>query len=326
MAQPLLAIRDLRIGFPGPSGPALPVAGLSLEIAAGEVLGLVGESGCGKSLTALAILNLIDPPGRIVAGQVLFEGRDLLALSERELSRIRGDRIGMVFQEPDTALNPVMTIGAQLAEPLKIHRQLSRRQLRARSLQLLEEVAVPEPQRRLKQYPHELSGGLKQRVLIAMALACGPDLLIADEPTTALDTTVQAEILELLARLQDQRSLAVLLISHDLGVVAEYADRVAVMYAGEIVEQAPVERLFAAPHHPYTQARLKATPILVRGAGRPPLVPLGGSVPDPARRPPGCAFAPRCPERLPACVTAPPPYLEVGEGHHARCILYQTTS
>ncbi|HEX9637508.1 MAG TPA: ABC transporter ATP-binding protein [Acidobacteriota bacterium] len=323
MSEPLLAICDLKVVFPDPAGRALPVAGVSLELAPGEVLGLVGESGCGKSLTALAILKLIDPPGAIAHGEVRFGGRNLLALSERELAKIRGDRIAMVFQEPDRALNPVMTIGAHLAEPFKIHRRWSRREIRRRSLELLEEVAVPDAERRLREFPHQLSGGLKQRVLIAMALACDPDLLIADEPTTALDTTVQAGILELLARLQQQRRLAVLLISHDLGVVAEYADRVAIMYAGQIVEQAPVEPLFAAPRHPYTQALLRATPALVPGQARPPLTPLAGAVPDPARRPPGCAFAPRCPERMPECEAAPPPFFEVGDQHRARCILYR---
>jgi oligopeptide/dipeptide ABC transporter ATP-binding protein len=320
-AAPLLRIEGLRIGFPGAAGEIYPVLDLSLELDSGQVLGLVGESGCGKSLTALAILRLIDPPGRIAAGRIWFEGRELMGLSERQLQGLRGDRIGLVFQEPGSALNPVLTIGAHIAEPLRIHRRLSRRAAAEQALALLREVAVPEPERRLREYPHQLSGGLQQRAMIAMALACGPRLLIADEPTTALDPTIQAEILELLARLQRERELAVLLISHDLGVVAEYADRVAIMYSGVVVEEAPVAELFAAPRHPYTRALLRCTPTLDPAVVRQPLEPLPGSVPDPAHRPPGCFFAPRCPERRAACATAPP-WIQVGPRHRVRCVLY----
>ena len=260
-SEPLLAVRALKTHFRDRRGVAAAVDGVSFSVRKGATLSLVGESGCGKSVTALSILRLVDPAaGKIVAGSIRFAGRELLALPESELRTLRGGRIGMIFQEPATCLNPVQSVGAQIAEAIRLHGRLSRRAIRARVVELLSETRIPEPARRAKQFPHELSGGMKQRVMIAMALAGRPDLLIADEPTTALDVTVQADVLRLLRRLQRERGLAILLITHDLGVVARMAHHVAVMYAGRVVETASVERLFASPKHPYTRGLLRSLP------------------------------------------------------------------
>src|SRR5256712_13277936 len=258
----LLEVRDLRTHFPTRAGLVRAVDGVSFYLDGGELLGLVGESGCGKSITAFSVRRLSAPPGKIVGGEISFDGRNLLKLSDAEMRQIRGDDIAMIFQDPMTSLNPVFTVGEQIAEALRLHRKLSRKAARAAAIQAMSEVAIPDPARRVDDYPHQLSGGMRQRVMIAMALACDPKLLIADEPTTALDVTIQAQILELLDGLRKSRELAVLLITHDLGVVAEVADRVAVMYTGKIVEESPVAELFARPKHPYTEGLLRSVPKL----------------------------------------------------------------
>jgi oligopeptide/dipeptide ABC transporter ATP-binding protein len=295
------------------------VIDVSLGVAAGETLCLVGESGSGKSLTALSIMRLIQTPGRIASGQIAFKGRDLLQLSEREMQHVRGAEIGLIFQEPMTALNPVYTIGNQIEETLRIHGRSTRRNARQKAVELLATVSVAAPERRVDEYPHQLSGGLRQRALIALALAGGPALLIADEPTTALDVTIQAQILDLLRDLQKRLGLALLLITHDLGVVAEMADRVAVMYAGRIVEEAPVEPLFASPKHPYTRGLMASMPGGEPGAR---LRAIHGTVPALGRLPPGCAFAPRCPDRFEPCTTAPPGPTDLGHARSVRCYLH----
>jgi oligopeptide/dipeptide ABC transporter ATP-binding protein len=288
-------------------------------LSSGETLGLVGESGSGKSLTALSIMGLIEPPGRIASGQVLFKGRDLLRLTEREMQRVRGAEIALIFQEPMTALNPVFTIGSQIEETLIVHGRETRRTARQRAIELLDVVRVPEPARRVREYPHQLSGGLRQRALIAMSLACEPQVLIADEPTTALDMTIQAQILDLLRELQRTLGLALLLITHDLGVVAEMADRVAVMYAGRIVEEAPARELFGNPKHPYTRGLMGSMP---GGAPGTRLVAIPGTVPMPGQLPPGCCFTARCPERFEPCPTAHPGVTDSGGGHTVKCYLH----
>jgi oligopeptide/dipeptide ABC transporter ATP-binding protein len=282
-------------------------------------LALVGESGCGKTMTALAIMGLVpEPAGRIAAGRIGFDGVDLQSLTAAERRAYRGSRIGMIFQEPMTSLNPAFTIGDQIGEGLVRHRGLSRRAARAEAIEMLRRVHVPAPHERADDYPHRLSGGMRQRAMIAMALACQPALLIADEPTTALDVTIQAQILELLRELREATGTAMLLITHDLGVVAETADRVAVMYAGRIVEEAPVGRLFAAPQHPYTIGLLGAVPLLAGRRSR--LATIEGNVPDPLHLPPGCRFAPRCPFAEPRCHAEDPTLLELGPGHRAACL------
>jgi oligopeptide/dipeptide ABC transporter ATP-binding protein len=300
------------------------VDGVSFYLDGGELLGLVGESGCGKSITALSVMRLIAPPGKIVSGEILFDGKNLLSLSDREMRQIRGDDIAMIFQDPMTSLNPVFRVGEQIAEALRLHRKLSRKDARAAAIEAMREVAIPDPARRVDDYPHQLSGGMRQRVMIAMALACNPKLLIADEPTTALDVTIQAQILELLNELRKTRELAVLLITHDLGVVAEVADRVAVMYTGRIVEESPVEELFARPKHPYTEGLLRSVPKLtaehVAKAER--LETIEGVVPSPTDLPPGCHFAPRCPYRLPRCTEGEIPVYDLLGGVKVRCVLF----
>ncbi len=317
----LLAIESLNTVFDLPGGTAPAVIDVSFHVNAGETLCLVGESGSGKSVTALSILRLVQRPGRIAGGRVLFDGRDLMALNEREMQRVRGAEIALVFQEPMTALNPVFTIGDQIEETLMVHGEARGRAARARAIELLAAVSIPEPERRIRDYPHQLSGGLRQRALIAMALACNPSVLIADEPTTALDVTIQAQILELLRDLQKRLGLALLLITHDLGVVAEMADRVAVMYAGRIVEQAGVRDLFRDPRHPYTQGLLASIPGGARGTR---LAAIQGTVPPLGHLPPGCAFAPRCPKRFEPCDAAVPGFTMIrsGDEHTARCYLY----
>jgi oligopeptide/dipeptide ABC transporter ATP-binding protein len=319
---PLLEIRNLKVHFHLPSGRLRAVGGVDLTLAAGETLGLVGESGCGKTVTALSILRLIPSPPGEVTGEIFFDGQDLLALPETRLRDLRGDRIAMVFQEPMTSLNPVFTIGDQVAEVLRQHRRLGLKAALEQASRALARVGLPDPSRRLQQYPHQLSGGLRQRVLIAMALACGPQLLIADEPTTALDVTIQAQILALLKTLKDQLGLAVLFITHNLGIVAQTADRVAVMYAGLMVEEAPTKQLFKHPRHPYTRGLLNSVPKL--DFHHPPgssLSTIAGQVPDLYQPPPGCLFLARCPQAMPRCAQ-PPPWIETAPGHRLRCWLY----
>ncbi len=320
MAEPLLAIENLRTYFYTTAGVARAVDGLSLTVEPGETVGVVGESGCGKSVTALSILRLVAPPGRIESGsRIAFEGRDLLALDERGMRAIRGNRIAMVFQEPMTALNPVFTVGDQVAEVARIHAGASRADARKRAVAMLDRVGIPAPDERAREYPHQLSGGMRQRVMIAMALVMQPALLIADEPTTALDVTIQAQILELLTELQGQFGMSVLLITHDLGVVAETTSRVVVMYGGEAVEQAPVRDLFAHPHHPYTRGLLAAMPRL--GASRDRLRTIPGTVPAPTDWPAGCRFRDRCASAWERCEREHPELYPVADRQVSRCHL-----
>jgi peptide/nickel transport system ATP-binding protein len=307
--QPLLSVEHLTTGFDIKGRFVAAVIDVSFHVDAGETVCLVGESGSGKSLTALSIMRLVQPPGRIERGQLVFKGRDLRELPERDMQKIRGAEISLIFQEPMTALNPVFTIGSQIEETLQVHGRATRRDARQKAIELLDAVSVPEPQLRVRDYPHQLSGGLRQRALIAMALACDPTLVIADEPTTALDVTIQAEILDLLRSLQKKMGLALLLITHDLGVVAEMADRVAVMYAGRIVEEAPVGALFSAPAHPYTEGLLASIP---GGAPGTKLQAIQGAVPPLGELPPGCSFTPRCPKRFEPCPKAHPGTTRIG--------------
>jgi oligopeptide/dipeptide ABC transporter ATP-binding protein len=317
-AAPLLAVRNLRIVFPHGAGTSHPVDGISFTIGRGETVALVGESGSGKSLTSLALLRLVPPPGRILpASEIELDRVDLMTLEGEPLRAIRGGRIGLVFQDPMTSLNPVLTVGYQVKEALTAHRSFSRAEAKQRTIALLEEVGIPDPTGRYGSYPHELSGGLRQRVMIAIALAGEPDLLIADEPTTALDVTIQAQILELLDRLRSARGMAVLLITHDLGVVAGRADRVMVMYAGQLVEVGPTKDVYAAPAHPYTQALLASIPRLAGPLAR--LAPIPGAVPQPHAWPTGCRFHPRCPKVIGACAGEIPPWRSTGPGHDAAC-------
>jgi peptide/nickel transport system ATP-binding protein len=319
VTAPLLAVRGLRTTFRTDGGPAHAVDGVSFTIAPHETVGLVGESGCGKSVTALSIMRLIPPPGAIEpGGRVEFAGSDLLALDEPAMRAIRGARIAMIFQEPMTSLNPVFSIGDQVAEVARIHQRASAPDAWARAVAMLASVGIPDAAARAHDYPHQLSGGMRQRVMIAMALLLHPALLIADEPTTALDVTIQAQILELLAEQQAQVWMSVLLISHDLGVIAERAQRVLVMYAGQIVEEAQVGTLYASPHHPYTHGLLAAMPRL--GARRSRLNVIPGSVPSATDWPSGCRFRARCPQAFDRCVSEPPLY-QIGEGHWSRCHL-----
>jgi len=319
---PLLEVRDLAVSFTGFDGTARAVDGVDLTVSEGETVGLVGESGCGKSVTALAVLRLIDPPGHIAHGSsVRLEGRDLLALGAKEIRAVRGNHVALVFQEPLSALNPVLRVGSQIAEAIRAHEAVSRSTARWRAVEMLAAVGIADAERRAASYPHELSGGMRQRVLLAMALACRPKLLLADEPTTALDVTIQAEILELLDGLQKKLGMAVLLITHNLGIVAERTRRVYVMYAGQIVEEAATERLFAAPAHPYTEGLLAAVPRLDERRARLRAIP--GQVPPATAWPAGCRFHPRCPHAWEKCRTEMPPLLEAGEGQKARCWLVQ---
>jgi oligopeptide/dipeptide ABC transporter ATP-binding protein len=314
----LLEVRQLETVFALNGARVHAVDHVSFSIDAGHVLGLVGESGCGKSMTALSLMRLVPPPGRIAGGQVLLDGQDLLALPEREMREMRGAGLAMVFQEPMTALNPVFTVGSQIAEAVRIHHPVGRREAWDRATALLAEVGIPEPARRAHDYPHQLSGGMRQRVMIAIAISCEPRVLVADEPTTALDVTIQAEILDLLRELRERHGMALLLITHDLGVVAEQADDVAIMYAGRIVEQAPVADIFARPLHPYTQALLRSMPGVGGRHARLEAVP--GTVPDLLHLPSGCAFRDRCPLAIDACAAAVPPLEEKAAGHRAACI------
>lgn len=319
----MLEVAHLTTVFDLATGPAAAVDDVSFEVHPGETLGLVGESGSGKSVAALSIMRLVQPPGRTAGGSIRFKGRELLTLPESEMREVRGADIGLIFQEPMTALNPVFTIGDQIAETLLVHGRATRRDAKRQVLELLEAVQIPDPAARTRDYPHQLSGGMRQRVLIAMAIACKPSLVIADEPTTALDVTIQAQILDLLRRMKSAFNLSLLLITHDLGVIAETADRVAVMYAGRIVEHGPVRAVLRSPQHPYTRGLLASMPSAVRG-GR--LRAIDGSVPVLGAFPPGCAFHPRCPDRFEPCDATPPPLYEVGESHGARCYLHQHTA
>ncbi len=320
---PLLEVRGLSVEFAAGRGGARPPVraadDVSFDIARGEILALAGESGAGKSVTALAIVRLVPEPGRIVAGSVRLEGRDLLTLDEGDLQRVRGTRVGFVFQEPMAALNPSFTVGDQVAEVLQVHGIAAGAAARARAVDLLDAVRIPEPARRARDYPHQLSGGMRQRVLIAAAVACRPPLVIADEPTTALDATVQAEILDLFTSMLREFGISLLLITHDPAVVARVADRVAVMYAGRIVETGPARGVLASPCHPYTRGLLASLPGPVPGAR---LEAIPGAAPDLAALPPGCAFAPRCPERFSACDASRPAAFTVSPGHEARCFLH----
>ena len=319
MTQSLLEVRGLTTRFRTERGELTAVDDVSFSLAAGQTLAIVGESGSGKSVTAMSLMRLIpSPPGRIVAGQMLFEGRDLLGVSEAQMRAIRGDRIAMIFQEPMSSLNPALTVGLQIAEPVNVHRKLPWARAYEAACTLLERVRIPDAASRLHTYPHQYSGGMRQRTMIAMALACQPRLIIADEPTTALDVTVQAQILDLLQALTHETGAALILITHDLGVVARYADHVAVMYGGRIVEQASAAALYARPRHPYTRGLLASIPRLdgVNGAR---LVPIVGQPPDLARLPPGCAFAPRCGRADVACAASRPALREVAPGHLSAC-------
>jgi peptide/nickel transport system ATP-binding protein len=318
----LLEVRNLQTFFATRRGQARAVDDVSFSLDRGETLSLVGESGCGKSVTALSIMRLISPPGRLVAGEVIFESRDLLKLNEDEMRRIRGDEIAMIFQDPMTSLNPVYTVGEQIAEAIRLHRKVSKREAWNQTIEGMRDVAIPAPEMRANNYPHEMSGGMRQRIMIAMALACDPKLLIADEPTTALDVTIQAQILDLLAELREKRNLALLLITHDLGVVAETSDRVAVMYAGKIIESASVRELFKNPRHPYTEGLLHSVPKLeeTNGEQKGRLHTIEGVVPNPVELPPGCRFAPRCEHALEKCREGEIPLIEIDSGHATRCI------
>ena len=326
--SPLLEVKNLRTYFKSEDGLVRAVDGVDFHVMAGEVIGLVGESGCGKSVTSLSIMRLIAPPGYVETGEILFEGRDLLNISEKQMSDIRGDRISMIFQQPQTSLNPVFVAGDQIAEVLQTHKSLDKKEAWTSAVELLRLVGIPDPERRAKSYPHELSGGQAQRVMIAIALALMPELLIADEPTTALDVTIQAQILDLLRGLQEKFKTAVILITHDLGVIAEMAERVAVMYAGKIVEQAAVKPLFGEPLHPYTRGLIGSIPVLGKIKDRLDVIP--GSVPNLINLPQGCRFASRCRPReeygLKICTETEPDFIEVKPEHYVRCWLYQSTT
>jgi len=318
-SPPLLEVKDLRTEFRSGGSVFAAVDGVSFTLSPGETLGIVGESGCGKSVTSLSIMRLVpNPPGRVAAGSIKFEGRNLLELPETEMRAIRGDAISMIFQEPMTSLNPVQTVGEQIIEAVHLHRAVSNAEARARALEMLRLVKIPSPETRLDEYPHQLSGGMRQRVMIAMALACDPKILIADEPTTALDVTIQAQILDLLRDLRERTGAAIMLITHDLGVVAEIAHRVVVMYAGRIVEEAPVDLLFSDPQHPYTLGLLGSIPRL-GSDGDERLIAIEGVVPNPYALPPGCRFSPRCPLADDHCRREAPELREIAHGHRTAC-------
>jgi peptide/nickel transport system ATP-binding protein len=320
MTVPLLSIRDLRTWFYTEAGIARAVDGVSFDIGSGETLGIVGESGCGKSVTALSILRLIQPPGRIEQGSIIeFEGKDLVTLGDAEIRDIRGNRISMIFQEPMSALNPVFMVGDQVAEVARVHARMSRKDAWDRAVEMLALTGIPDADARARQYPHQLSGGMRQRVLIAMALMMKPALVIADEPTTALDVTIQAQILDLLVDLQKKIDTSILMITHDLGVIAETASRVIVMYAGEVVEQADVDELFAKPQHPYTEGLMHSMPHIGHDQERLNVIP--GTVPAPTEWPAGCRFRERCPYSWDKCEREHPPLYEIGSGHVSRCHL-----
>ncbi|HEX5136036.1 MAG TPA: ABC transporter ATP-binding protein [Planctomycetota bacterium] len=317
---PLLEIIDLKTYFHTDEGVVKSVDGVSYDLRPGETVGVVGESGCGKSVTALSVMRLIPmPPGRIEGGQILFDGEDLVRVPESRMRQVRGGKIGMIFQEPMTSLNPVFTVGDQIEEAVRLHLKLSAADARARAIEMLAKVGIPSPDQRVDEYPHQLSGGMRQRVMIAMALSCNPKLLIADEPTTALDVTIQAQILDLIRQLQSELGMSMLMITHDLGVIAETAHRVVVMYASKIAEKADVKELFARPLHPYTQGLFRSIPSLAGGHGR--LQTIEGTVPNPLEFPVGCKFNNRCPFAQQHCVDKEPPLKEISKGHFAACWL-----
>ncbi len=321
--EELLDVRGLQTYFSTEGDVVKAVDDVSFVLRKGESLGLVGESGCGKSVTSLSIMRLVaDPPGKIVGGEILFQETNLLKLSESQMRKVRGNDISMIFQEPMTSLNPVFTVGDQIAEAIQLHRKTTRAEALEITVEMLRKVHIPAPELRVHEYPHQLSGGMRQRVMIAMALSCNPLLLIADEPTTALDVTVQAQILDLLGTMKSQYGLSLLLITHDLGVVAEVADRVAVMYAGRIVEQGPVNSIYLEPRHPYTQGLLRSVPRLDSTETH-RLETIEGVVPNPLEMPPGCAFEPRCNQALAECSKQRPPLVEIGAKLEVRCFLYQ---
>ena len=321
----LLQIEELKTYFYTFEGTAKAVDDVSFFLTKGEVLGIVGESGCGKSVTAQSIMRLIpEPPGRIVHGNILFDGTDIVPLSMEQMRSIRGNRIAMIFQEPMTSLNPVYTIGNQISEMFILHEKRSRRDSWQRSIEMLQKVQIPAAEKRVHEYPHQLSGGMRQRAMIAMALACNPEILIADEPTTALDVTIQAQILELMMQLKEDYDTAIMMITHDLGVIAEIAERILVMYAGKVVESGPTNAIFEDPKHPYTQGLLKSIPTLGERAkyGRRQLQEISGIVPSLYDLPEGCRFYPRCPHAMGICNQSVPELIEVGDAHHVRCYLY----
>ncbi|GIV96139.1 MAG: ABC transporter ATP-binding protein [Herpetosiphonaceae bacterium] len=316
----LLEVKNLKTYFFTEDGVVKAVDGIDFSVARGETLCIVGESGCGKSVTSLSIMRLVGGSGEIVDGEVIFDGENLLDLSEEEMRKIRGNRISMIFQQPTTCLNPVFRIGDQVMEALQIHQGLNEEESRRRAIELFSMVGISDPERRMRSYPHQISGGQAQRVMIAMALACNPELLIADEPTTALDVTIQAQILDLMRELRSKINTAIILITHDLGVVAEMADNVLVMYAGKVVEYAPVNELFAEPKHPYTQGLIASIPVL--GVVKDELPTIPGSVPNLLNLPPGCRFAPRCPYKMEQCTAEDPPLIKLERGRLVRCWLY----
>jgi peptide/nickel transport system ATP-binding protein len=328
MTAPLLQVNDLQVEFASRKGQAKVLNGVSFAMHAGQTLCVVGESGCGKSMTALALLRLVPtPPGRISGGSVVFRDEDLLGASEQRIREVRGNRISMIFQEPMTSLNPVLSVGEQIAESLRLHAALPAAQARERAIDMLRQVGIPAPERRIDEYPHQLSGGMRQRVMIAIALACRPDILIADEPTTALDVTVQAQIFDLLRQLQQEKGTAILFITHDMGAVAEMADRVMVMYAGRVVEEGTTRQVLQAPAHPYTQGLIACLPELGSSAGLPPgahptLAEIPGMVPSLWELGTGCAFRERCSHALPRCVQSVPPLLALDEQHQVACWLH----
>ena len=322
-AEALLEVKNLRTTFFTADGAVDAVDNVSFNVRRGEAVALVGESGCGKSVTAMSIMRLVAQPGKITGGEIRFKGRDLASLSEKEMRNVRGNDIAMVFQEPMTSLNPVFKIGAQVAEAIRIHRKVGKKEAWKIAGEMLDLVSIPDPVKRLDDYPHQLSGGMRQRVMIAMALSCDPELLIADEPTTALDVTIQAQIMELLASLQKKLGLAVLLITHDLGVVAEFCERVIVMYTGRVVEEAHVNDLFERPAHPYTRGLLKSLPSVIKAGESPDRLPtIAGMVPPLTALPSGCKFNPRCPDVMEICYGREPALMVVGEGQSARCYLH----
>jgi peptide/nickel transport system ATP-binding protein len=324
VAEPLLDIRGLKTWFKTDDGMVRAVDGVDIHVDRGETLGIVGESGCGKTVTARSVLKLIDmPPGRFEAGQILWQGRDLIPLDQSEMNKIRAREIAIIFQEPMTSLNPVYTVGEQIAEVLRQHQSLNRRQAIDGAVEMLGLVNIPNPRSRVHDYPHQFSGGMRQRVMIAMAMSCKPQLLIADEPTTALDVTIQAQILELMQEMKDKLGMAIMLITHAMGVVAETCQRVVVMYAGKVVEEATVEQLFAKPMHPYTQGLIRSIPRLDSSAhGKQRLEAIAGTVPSLLNPPPGCRFAARCKFARPDCVAEIPPLREIEPGHKVACVLY----
>lgn len=323
--KPLLEVKNLKTYFYTEDGAVRAVDGVDFYVHAGEVLGIVGESGCGKSVTSLSVMRLLTPPGKIIDGEIFFDGKNLLDATEVEMMQVRGNRISMIFQQPQSSLNPVFKAGDQISEVLNIHQDLGKEEGQQRAIELLKMVGIPDPARRADSFPHELSGGMAQRVMIAMAMACNPDLLIADEPTTALDVTIQAQILDLMRAMKEKLGSAMILITHDLGVIAEMADRVAVMYAGEVVEESSVTSLFDGALHPYTNGLIGSIPVLGERRDRLDVIP--GSVPNLINPPSGCRFAPRCKARvehnLKICTEQHPDLIQISEGHKVRCWLYQ---